>query len=609
MEKFEKKEKLASAKLNKLVDELNANTENIEKLNKTLFDEEVGDIPKLEKGLEKAQEDIEEVKLFKYPNATIKGDLNINHGQISGFSNENYLILPFIFDVTGKAFELNLAFTTGDDVTLPQNVIGSKFCLAAYIQNGKLTTRISTSGTNWEISKESSLAVTPNTTYYIKLSYDRLQYKLQYSLDGKSYTQDWVEVNPNTPKEGLVYIGVGNNFNNPFGGIINLNKCEILINNQHYWEGMDDVGLATRLATDMSNIDEEGEQRIKEIVHPELSELSLKVDGLETDKQDTISDLEVIRSGAALGATAIQEHQSLKTINNQSIVGSGNINIEGGGGDGIKTINGSAPDANGNIDVAVMTPEQEEKVEKSIGIADLVGLLASGSEYYKAKLSDGSFFISKSVPPKSDTVEIYSTSNPAPTSLRQGMQSYTKLKHLHTEGWDLRNCTSIFQAFINSFDNADYINLDFVNGQEVSFTQAFQNAKVKKIRIRNCKPTSMFLAFSTQYTLEEIDMEGVDMSSAVLDGAYELFVTYQQFPSITTIKWGYDCKMNVYVGSLPNLTIESARSIIDGLYDFAGKGEDIPEGRYGVVTFSSKIKSLLTDEEKAKITAKGWTLA
>lgn len=35
-----------------------------------------------------------------------------------------------------------------------------------------------------------------------------------------------------------------------------------------------------------------------------------------------------------LAKTALQEHQSLKTINGQSIVGSGNITIEGGGGTG-----------------------------------------------------------------------------------------------------------------------------------------------------------------------------------------------------------------------------------------------------------------------------------
>lgn len=48
-------------------------------------------------------------------------------------------------------------------------------------------------------------------------------------------------------------------------------------------------------------------------------------------KQDKINDLDTIRSGAAKGATAIQ---SVKTINGQSIVGSGNITIEGGSGGG-----------------------------------------------------------------------------------------------------------------------------------------------------------------------------------------------------------------------------------------------------------------------------------
>lgn len=58
-------------------------------------------------------------------------------------------------------------------------------------------------------------------------------------------------------------------------------------------------------------------------------------------KQDAINDFTDIRSGAALGATALQEHQdisgkqdllesgtNIKTINNQSLVGSGNISID-----------------------------------------------------------------------------------------------------------------------------------------------------------------------------------------------------------------------------------------------------------------------------------------
>ncbi len=66
-------------------------------------------------------------------------------------------------------------------------------------------------------------------------------------------------------------------------------------------------------------------------------------------KQDTISDLSTIRSGAAAGATAVQPSAlsakqdvlvsgtNIKTINNESILGSGNITIQGGGGSGTVT--------------------------------------------------------------------------------------------------------------------------------------------------------------------------------------------------------------------------------------------------------------------------------
>lgn len=69
----------------------------------------------------------------------------------------------------------------------------------------------------------------------------------------------------------------------------------------------------------------------------ELDELSTEIQQVSENKQDKISDLDAIRSGASKGATAIQE---VKTINGQSIVGSGNIVIEGGSGGGMTTPSG-----------------------------------------------------------------------------------------------------------------------------------------------------------------------------------------------------------------------------------------------------------------------------
>lgn len=80
----------------------------------------------------------------------------------------------------------------------------------------------------------------------------------------------------------------------------------------------------------------------KNSVKPSVSSLQSSVKEINEElesKQETIDDLDAIRSGAEKGATAIQE---VKTINGESIVGSGNIVIKGGNGSGpnIVTLNG-----------------------------------------------------------------------------------------------------------------------------------------------------------------------------------------------------------------------------------------------------------------------------
>lgn len=67
-------------------------------------------------------------------------------------------------------------------------------------------------------------------------------------------------------------------------------------------------------------------------VHTALEDIAYAFGQFLNQKQPVISDLEAIRDGAAKGATALQEHQPLKTINGESIIGEGDITIEGGGG-------------------------------------------------------------------------------------------------------------------------------------------------------------------------------------------------------------------------------------------------------------------------------------
>lgn len=212
-------------------------------------------------------EKVAEIELFKFPNAIIHGEPTINNGQVSNFSNENYLSLPAVFNLHDRGFEFNFAFRTGNDVTTAQNILGSKFCMALYIQNSKIRLRVSSNGSSWDlVDEEGNIDILPNALYYIQIYYDKLTYKLRYSLDGTEYTDIASRVASTPPYPSQLYLGIGNNFHNPFKGIINLNKCNLKINRSIVWAGMDTAGLETRLAVDMENIDEAGIEKIDEIV-------------------------------------------------------------------------------------------------------------------------------------------------------------------------------------------------------------------------------------------------------------------------------------------------------------------------------------------------------
>lgn len=113
-----------------------------------------------------------------------------------------------------------------------------------------------------------------------------------------------------------------------------------------------------------------------------LSSIIASIEQQIADKQDKIYDLNSIREGASKGATAIQEHQQLKTINGESIVGSGDITIQGGSGNSDANVQAVDTDE-GDIDDAetspyikyvpqTLTEEQKLQARINLGIDDLI---------------------------------------------------------------------------------------------------------------------------------------------------------------------------------------------------------------------------------------------
>lgn len=209
---------------------------------------------------------IDEIELFKFPNAIITGNPDIDHGQVSNFSNVDFLQFPFLVDLTNRRFRAEFCFTTGDDVTTQQNILDSEFGLALAIKNGKGLMAIGHNGTSWAGQVVGNFNIQPRTTYYAKLIGSRINYQTQLSDNGTDYTIDMNFGSTQSPYPRTMFIGgspdlFGPGTAHPFKGSINLNKCFLYIEEQLVWQGMDDAGLATRADVSLDNLDAAGQAK------------------------------------------------------------------------------------------------------------------------------------------------------------------------------------------------------------------------------------------------------------------------------------------------------------------------------------------------------------
>lgn len=215
------------------------------------------------------REKINEIELAKFPNVTIKGQPTIQQGQISNFSSDNYCMFPFLVDFKNQAFEIQFEFTTGSEVINQHNVLDSVFGLAFAVRNSRFVIAISTNGTSWNIGEGiGTYEVIPNSTYRVKMIWDKVNFVVSYSIDGGStYIVDIIKPLTEQPYPKQIFIGVTSDRKTIFNGSINLNYAQLSINDKVVWLGMDNIGIASRLATDLSNIDEKGKEEIRDIVN------------------------------------------------------------------------------------------------------------------------------------------------------------------------------------------------------------------------------------------------------------------------------------------------------------------------------------------------------
>lgn len=242
------------------------------------------DIEEIKRKIAELEQIVSELQLFKFPNATIIGTPKIDNGQVSGFSATNYMQFPFIMDFRSKPFAIDMCFTTDDDVTTQQNIFDSKFGLAFAIIGGHFVMAISTNGESWNVGAITGThTVLPNTTYYVRLSWDGSKYTIEYSLDASEYTLDATANSATQPFPKTVIIGVGDidsSHPEPFLGTINLNRAYLSVNGTVFWQGMDDSGISTRASVSLDNLDEQGIAMIESIADSRMAPIDALADDL-----------------------------------------------------------------------------------------------------------------------------------------------------------------------------------------------------------------------------------------------------------------------------------------------------------------------------------------
>lgn len=154
-------------------------------------------------------------------------------GIASGFSSGNYLKTSIIN--RSKPFSQTFKILTPNDLSITEEGIFVEDTNTIYLSriqlnaNGYLALLLTSNGTSWDICESAStIALSVNTEYFIKLSWDGTTYKVDVSIDNKNFVT-YIMVQ-STLQLRSVPILIGKQGVYPFTGSIDLNSFKIYVN-------------------------------------------------------------------------------------------------------------------------------------------------------------------------------------------------------------------------------------------------------------------------------------------------------------------------------------------------------------------------------------------
>lgn len=175
--------------------------------------------------------------------AEIVGSLTItDNSVVSGFSNNDYLQLPGVFDfgrASNSSFEIGGSFTTSEN--LGNHIVSGAISITIYSGNNpKLRVNVN------DQSIMGTTALSDSTKYYMKVEYDGTDYKIWLSTDGTNYSLD-VSAAATSSHSNNSWIRLGQGAA-PTIQSIDLADWYIKKNGIMVWQGMGAPGLHQRAA-------------------------------------------------------------------------------------------------------------------------------------------------------------------------------------------------------------------------------------------------------------------------------------------------------------------------------------------------------------------------
>lgn len=205
-----------------------------------------------------------------------------------------------------------------------------------------------------------------------------------------------------------------------------------------------------------------------------------------------------------------------------------------------------------------------------------------------------------------------------------------RIGEIKAETYDFSKVKRLAIRDMNPFGKSDVVlNLNECDSLQNAFQLHIQNTTVEHLTI-NCPVALasiggcfMFNGAAQDYTLKRLTLN-LNMGASQFNGTWLYYAralevidgTPLDFSSETSanieqvgctalkeIRFKPSCmKTNFWFGNSPNLSDESIQSILDGLADLTG-------GTAKILTLHATVGAKLTDEQKAAVAAKNWTLA